>query len=42
MSIARKLVAWPVIWFITGILAPVVYGGVSLDLVLDHLARGPT
>ena len=34
--------AWPVILVITGVLAPVVYGGIALDWMLDHLGRGPT
>ena len=42
MSITRKLVAWPVVLLITGVLAPVVYGGIALDWLRDHVGRGPT
>jgi hypothetical protein len=42
MSIVRKLAAWPIILLITGVLAPVVYGGIALDWLLSRVSRGPT
>jgi len=36
MRIVKKLLAWPVILLITGVLIPVVYGGIALNWVRDH------
>ena len=35
MRIVKKLLAWPVILLITGVLIPVVYGGIALNWVRD-------
>ena len=35
MRVVKKTLAWPVILLITGVLVPVVYGGIALNWVRD-------